>query len=201
MVYLPQIGVANYSVLRSIHKPYCIPTDYPQRGKIMKIFYRILGNPHLMSMLTIATAFHYIKQLGEVPDPKKIWIATLVTSIRPNRGPEYRALTSLEVDFGLLLKTKMMGHVAFNYVHDSTDDAKRLHSISVEQWRSFRMQLDRTGNSTAPLFIIQLAFNLFREFLTGPLPIYPEDLERAKILYFAKQRHPDWWWLPNPMLE
>jgi len=191
----------NYSIVRKKHKPYCFPTVYPHRGKIMKFFYRILGHPHLMSMLTIATAFDYITKWGKAPDPKIFRIATFVSSICPSKGSDYRALTSSEVDFDLLLKKTMMGHLAFDYVLDSTHDPKCFYPTFIEQWRSFRMEMDMTGNNAAPLFIIQFGFNLFPEFLTGPLPIYPEDLERAKILSIAKQRHPDWWLLPNPMLE
>ena len=50
-----------------------------------------------------------------------------------------------------------------------------------------------------PLFMVQSGYIEQRGLVTGPTPILPDDLHRAKVLKIAKQRYPKWCTWDNPM--
>jgi len=50
-----------------------------------------------------------------------------------------------------------------------------------------------------PLFMVQSGYIERRGLVTGPIPILPDDLHRAKVLKIAKQRYPKWCTWDNPM--
>ena len=152
-------------------------------------------------MLSIAVAFNFMEQLGNRPDPNKVWIVSLITTIRPCDELDLKDLSTSDYDLDVLMRRSMMGHLLFCGIEDVTKLKGAVDQETIAQWHAFRTSLNGHGHTNVPLFLYQLGYNKNRSICVGPLPIFPDAMERARILFGAYQRHPDWWKSGNPMLK
>jgi len=165
----------------------------------MKVFQRIQRNTELLSKLSIAVAIHFIDKLGDRPDPQKIFIAGVLVCIRPYSNNDLAAHQSPNVPLNLLLEKPMMGTLNFYGVLDETDQYNDVDAV-VDLWHGYRNYLDNNNHRDVPLVVLQLCYEKVA-IANGPLPIYPIDIERAKILLKARSLSSHWQEPSNPMLE
>ncbi|CAA7271819.1 unnamed protein product [Cyclocybe aegerita] len=187
------------------HKEYCEPT-HPQRRVIHKLSRNVRKHPELMLKLRIAIAFNLLDELDKSPRLDYIPHIELKIYLLPIAPTDMLAvLTSPdEADMIRLAAEKIKGYLEVMFLSRSKTYPPTSFAYKVGDMASIgpamvRRMLDTSGNHDAVLVYVHFMYH-DEDVLCGHLPIYFEDIYRARVLRAIKQKFPDIWGT-DPMIQ
>jgi len=171
----------------------------PQYGNAYKLLQHVQKSEILTTWLSIAVALKFLDQLDRHPEPEKqIWMVWLRFVIRPCAEADFQALVSPSIGFDVLLKKPMMGKLHLVEILDTTNNDYLKNEKPLQDiWHKCQPIF---CTDKVPLFVILLGY-LKKGILTGPLPIYADDIIRARILRKANELGVIQCLKDNPMIE
>jgi len=180
------------------HKESCTTLD-PQYGNVYKLLQHVQKSDTLTTWLSMAVALKFLDQFDHHPEPEKqVWMVWLRFIARPCAEADFQALASPSIDLDVELRKPIMGKLHLIEIIDTTnDDYLKKQKPLQDIWD--RLQPILCADKV-PLFVVQLGY-LENAILSGPLPIYADDIIRARIIRKANELGVIQCVKSNPMIE
>ncbi|CAA7262369.1 unnamed protein product [Cyclocybe aegerita] len=174
---------------------------------MLKMAQRLKKNAEFMLKLRIAIALSMLDRPGEPSRPQDKLEARIYIYLNPTSRAAFDAIASPDVPINCLAPFRFRGSFQLIMPGHPMDMNSKEHAFKkdhrISEWTKMRTFLDESGNRDAFLAFTHFFYGAVdQSILNGPLPIYPEDIYRARVLQAVKVQYPNIWSnLSNPMID